>query len=817
MKKLYDLKKALHAALLILLLSVVGIAKGYAQDFTVDGLNYTINDDGVSVTVSGEFGMSYYSLVIPEAVENDGTNYAVTAIADHAFEGDSGCSLWGELIIPNSIVTIGESAFRGCADLTALTIGNSVAEIGNNAFLYCDGFQGDLVIPNSVTTIGDSAFSGCRGFNGSLTIGHSVVEIGNEAFRYCDGFEGNLVIPNSVITIGNSAFSICRGFTGSLTIGNSVVAIGEWAFQSCDFTGELVIPNSVTTIGAGAFAWCEGFTGELVIPNAVSSISDQTFIGCSGFTGELVIPNSVTTIGAGAFAWCEDFTGLTIGNLVATIGSEAFEACVGFSGALVIPNSVTAIGDYAFSGCNSFTGTVTISSSVNAIGDNIFYLCNNLEHIMVDPENAVYDSRNNCNGIIETATNTLITGCKHTVIPNTVVSIGNYAFGGCNMTSISIPNSVTKLGYGVFNWCSNLTAIVIPSSVTKIDGQQFSGCDNLEKVTVEAENSVYDSRKNCNAIVESGTDVLISGCKNTVIPNTVTVIGNGAFASCNITSIDIPLSVTKIDHDAFTDSDLKGDLVIPNSVVSIEDHAFYRCWYLNGTLVLGNSLTHIGREAFADCNNLHHVISLASNPPALPNYETFGYDGMDQLIVCCGNKDAYEASDWVNCFHTIEEDCNAYSVDVKNSTGGVVSTSVNSARLGEEVLVSYIAEPGYELNSITVCKADDETVTIPCYKNNFVMLNFDVVVKPSFGNASVNEDSNIAVSVYPNPAQGIITIEASDLQRIEVYNSLGQLVESRQSEGDALDCDLSGHEAGIYLIRMETASGIVTKQVVLTK
>ncbi len=770
MKKLYDLKKALHAALLILLLSVVGIAKGYAQDFTVDGLNYTINDDGVSVTVSGEFGMSYYSLVIPEAVENDGTNYAVTAIADHAFEGDSGCSLWDELIIPNSIVTIGEYAFSGCSDLTALTIGNSVVEIGHSAFLYCEGF------------------------------------------------EGNLVIPNSVTTIGNSAFSMCRGFTGSL-----------------------VIPNSVTTIGLGAFSFCEGFTGELVISNAVNSIGEQTFAGCSGFTGTLVIPNSVVAIGYDAFGGCMGFTGLTIGNSVTTIGNDAFAICHGFSGALVIPNSVTAIGDNAFSSCDGFTGMLTIPASVNAIGANAFaycdgftgmltipasvnaiganafFECNGFEQIMVESENAVYDSRNNCNGIIETATNTLIVGCKHTVIPSTVVSIGDYAFGGCDMTSISIPNSVTKLGYGVFNWCSNLTSITIPSSVTTIDGQQFSDCYHLEQVIVEAENPVYDSRDNCNAIVESGTNVLISGCKSTVIPNTVTVIGNGAFASCNIYSIVIPLSVTKIDRDAFTGSMLMGDLVIPNSVVSIEDHAFYRCWYLNGTLVLGNSLTHIGRDAFADCNNLHHVISLASNPPALPNYETFGYDGMDQLIVCCGNKDAYEASDWVNCFHTIEEDCNAYSVDVKNSTGGVVSTSVNSARLGEEVLVSYIAEPGYELNSITVCKADDETVTIPCYKNNFVMPNFDVVVKPSFGNASVNEDNNIAVSVYPNPAQGIITIEASDLQRIEVYNSLGQLVESRQSEGDALDCDLSGHEAGIYLIRMETASGIVTKQVVLTK
>lgn len=770
MKKLFKLKKALHAALIILLLSVVGMAKGYAQDFTVDGLNYTINNDGVSVTVSGEYGTYYYPLVIPESVEYDGMPYTVTAIGDYAFSWyNNWISVGGELVIPNTIITIGEFAFEGCMDLTKLTIGNSVVEIGESAFWGCDGFQGDLIIPNSVTTIGESAFS------------------------------------------------TYLGFTGSLVLGNSVVTIGDWAFNHCGFTGELVIPNSVTTIGAGAFMDCSGFTGSWSIPNTVTTIGRSAFAWCSGFTGDLVIPNSVVAIGNYAFVGCSGFTGLTIGNSVTSIGFEAFEFCYGFSGTLVIPNSVTTIGDYAFSSCGGFKGTLTIPASVNAIGTSAFYGCNGLEQIVVDPENAVYDSRNNCNGIIETATNTLIIGCNHTVIPNTVVSIGDYAFGGCDMTSITIPNSVTKLGYAVFNWCPNLTSITIPSSVTTIDGPQFSSCSSLKQVIVEAENPVYDSRNNCNAIVESSTNVLISGCKSTVIPNTVTVIGNGAFASCNITSIDIPLSVTKIDHDAFTGSELEGDLVIPNSVVSIEDHAFYGCWNLNGTLVLGNSLAYIGRDAFADCFNLHRVISLASNPPALPYYETFGYDGMDQLIVCCGNKDAYEASDWINCFHSIEEDCNAYSVGVKNSTGGVVSTSVNSARLGEEVLVSYIAEPGYELNSITVCKADDETKTILCDNNSFVMLNFDVVVKPSFGNTSVNEDSNIAVSVYPNPAQGVITIEASNLQRIEVYNFLGQLVESRQSEGDVLECDLSGHEAGIYLIRMETASGIVTKRVVLTK
>jgi hypothetical protein len=359
--------------------------------------------------------------------------------------------------------------------------------------------------------------------------------------------------------------------------------------------------------------------------------------------------------------------------------------------------------------------------------------------------------------------------------------------------------------------------LTIPKSVATIGFGAFSG-NNIDRIEVEVENPVYDSRNDCNAIIETSTNTLVYGCKSTIIPSNVTSIGDEAFFSVSFMgNLVIPNSVTTIGDRAFNYCyNMSGNLVIPNSVITIGFEAFAGCSGFSNPLVLGSSVNEIGDFAFDGCDGIDTIISLNSNPPMLSWY-VFGYDVMDQLVVGCGDKDTYEASEWINCFNTIQEDCNAYSVDVKNSTGGVVSTSVNSARLGEEVLVSYIAEPGYELNSITVCKADDETKTILCDNNSFVMLNFDVVVKPSFGNTSVNEDSNIAVSVYPNPAQGVITIEASNLQRIEVYNSLGQLVESRQSEGDVLECDLSGHEAGIYLIRMETASGIVTKRVVLTE
>ena len=219
---------------------------------------------------------------------------------------------------------------------------------------------------------------------------------------------------------------------------------------------------------------------------------------------------------------------------------------------VIIQSGVTDIGDFMFKDCSKLK-SIRIANTVVNIGTEALLGCNGLTSIIVDSGNAKYDSRNQCNAIIETATNTLIYGCKNTVIPNTVTNIGDEAFRGCD----------------------GLTSITIPNSVTEIDTNSFYGCE-LKSVTVAPENTKYDSRNQCNAIIETATNTLIYGCKNTVIPNTVTNIGDEAFRGCNgLTSITIPNSVKSIGEEAFFLCSSLKRVILTTGITNISFDAFW--------------------------------------------------------------------------------------------------------------------------------------------------------------------------------------------------------------------------------------------------
>lgn len=263
---------------------------------------------------------------------------------------------------------------------------------------------------------------------------------------------GNVEIPSTIIyddieykvtSIGKCAFNFRN--LSSIVIPNSVTSIGEEAFMYCNNLRDVTIPNSVISIGQGAFQNCRSLY-SITIPESITSISDYTFEGCSLFT--VILPHSVTSIGTCAFSGC------------------------GFS-SIVLPDSLTTIKSKAFANCD--LNNITIPRQVSSIETGAFDGCQWMTNMNVVEGNPYYDSREDCNAIIETRTNTLINGCQNTLIPNSVTSIGESAFYGNNrLTNITIPGSVTNIGSRAFFYCE-LLSIDLPNSLYRIEDSAFAG------------------------------------------------------------------------------------------------------------------------------------------------------------------------------------------------------------------------------------------------------------------------------------------------------------------------------------------------------
>ena len=725
--------------LISLLVALFATTALWAYDFKYGDLYYNItsgSDKTVEVTCQELLSSKNYagltSVTIPTTVSYNGTTYSVTSIGECAFMWCTGLT---SITISNSVKCIEVSAFSGCDGLISIVVEssnttydsrdncNAIVETKSNALIA--GCK-TTTIPNSITSIGNSAFSGCSGLT-SITIPNSVTSIGERAFYGCFSLT-SITIPNSVTSIGDDAFYDCSGLT-SITIPNSVTSIEESAFKGCRGLTSITIPNSITSIGYQAFSGCDGLTSIVVessnttydsrdncnaivetksntliagcktatIPNSITSIGDYAFY-YSGLTS-ITIPNSVTSIGESAFygtPWYDnlpdaegviyinrilyeykdkgnrpDNISIVVKEGTLSISSNAFSGCTGLT-SITIPNSVTSIEESAFYGCTGLT-SITIPNSVMSIGDGAFSNCTGLTSVTIG---------NSVTSIGDCAFSSC-SGLTSITIPNSVTSIGDRAFEDCtSLTSATIGNSVTSIGGWAFSSCSGLTSVTIGNSVTSIGYYPFSGCDGLTSIVVESSNTTYDSRDNCNAIVETKSNTLIAGCKTTTIPNSITSIGDYAFYGSGLTSITIPNSVTSIGNGAFSDTQwyeslpdglvyinkvlysYKGDMpkntsvavkdgtlsispcafmyctgltsiTIPNSVTSIEYGTFWRCSSLT-SITIPNSVTSIGDEAFYSCDSLTSVV-IGNNDNLSIGFGAFIYCENIRSVTCYAN------------------------------------------------------------------------------------------------------------------------------------------------------------------------------------
>ena len=404
---------------------------------------YTVNAENGTATITKFLGPvdpannGPYDIEIPTELDH----HPVTGLGEYSFSGTyspdhqtnhnliSFCNQIQSVTIPESVTSIGKSAFEHCSKLDSLTIKGVATSIGAYAFASCTSLT-SLSLVGSFQTIGDSAFVNC-GMT-SLTIDATITSI--EKYAFSSRFLTSLSLTGNVQKIGDYAFANCTSLT-SLSLTGNVQKIGDHAFDSCSSLNTVTFPKSPTSIGSYAFDSCTSLN-SIEIPGTVTEIGDCAFYHCSGLTS-VKIDEGVQSTGADMFNDCGQLTTVTFPESLTTIADGSFASCSNLNH-VKIPARVTCIGDSAFSNCTSLS-EITLQDGVKTIGANAFFSCQALTSI---------------------------------TLPDSVTDIGRDAFWYCSqLKSITIPENVTAIKPDTFYWCFSLKDITLPAGLTSFQDE----------------------------------------------------------------------------------------------------------------------------------------------------------------------------------------------------------------------------------------------------------------------------------------------------------------------------------------------------------
>ena len=550
---------------------------------------------GDKLTVTGYTGTADGAFVIPDSID---TGLAGLGTMDVTRIGDDAFSYYftvTSFTLPSNLKSIGKSAFAGCWALESVSIPAGVEDIGDYAFNGCSDME-SVSIPASVENIGDCAFQSCSILkNVTIAETSSLKTIGANAF-YRSGIL-SFDMPDSVTSVGDRAFYYCNGLQ-SVTLSEGLSEISSEMFRSCNSLESITIPASVKSIGSYAFK-SSGLT-DVTIPDTVLEIGESAFESCEDLQSAVLPDNtSFTKIPDNLFFGCPALDSVNYPAHVTAIGNSVFYN-TGFT-EIVIPDTVTEIGEGTFEGCENLqSATLPDNTGFTEISDRLFYDCVSLDSVNY---------------------------------PAHVTAIGDYAFCGTAFTGIVIPDTVTSIGSGAFEYCANLKSIALPDNAdfTRIPDSLVLGCGALQGIDIPS---------HVTAIGISAFSS--SGLTNLTIPAQTTTIGGWAFAFTPLTTVTIPANVTSMGECVFAvctslssiDVDpantyfsslngvlynadktillacpgaKTGAIIIPDGVKTIKKLAFCGCIHLTA-VTIPQSVTEINDEAFEYCELLTKAV-----------------------------------------------------------------------------------------------------------------------------------------------------------------------------------------------------------------
>ena len=527
----------------------------------IGGCSTTVIPEGT--TTIGAFALwglgGLKTITLPESL---------TTIGDHALYG---CEL-SSIHIPKNVTSIGYDAFSAYG-LTAITVdsANPVYDSRNHCNCLIETASNTVItgcsnstIPEGVVALGDESLSQSQ--IGYTLLPQSLQSIGFRAFDFSRLRE--IEIPASVTTIGESAFFGCPHLKVVKVNSPTPLVIPESVFANLWSEARLIVPDGTKEAYMAATGWNvfqhvmeaseyqPSCTLHVMPAGTLSTLipeGDMPYVRELTLTGELNNDDFLflrEKMGNGMLRAIDMSDAKVIDNGEYDVLCEAAFRLMGSLETVKLPKTLTTIKDYAF--MSTDLRSLIVPKTVTTIGRDIFYYCENLSSLSVEEGNSTFDSRDNCNAIIETATNVLRIGCSSSVVPSGVVEIGDGAFSGVpHLLSVNLPDGVTRIGSDAFWSDLGLTSITLSKSVVELGVGPFVGCTNVKSFTIEPGNPVYDSRDNCNAIIETATNTLIQAFATTVIPESVVKIAPKAFQYQNISHIEIPASVKEIGYDAF--------------------------------------------------------------------------------------------------------------------------------------------------------------------------------------------------------------------------------------------------------------------------